>query len=276
MKIGVSLRSGYAPMDARTGARWMVERARAAADAGLDSLFVGDHHNVPVPYYQNVADPRPPARGVGRTSGRRAVPACRCGIPCCSPSRSARSRRSRKDRSSCSARSAAATSSSACSTRRCATRPSRFEAALDIVRRLCARRRGEHRRRPWTIDRARIAPVPPEPLEVWIGGARRAGRRSRRPSRRRVPHRSRSDTRRGARARGALPRGVRAPRPRARPDRRAPRRARRRRRGRRAAGRRADHRARLPRLRPDGAVVGGVGRVADAFADLGASAAAPT
>ncbi len=32
----------------------MVERARAAADAGLDSLFVGDHHNVPVPYYQNV------------------------------------------------------------------------------------------------------------------------------------------------------------------------------------------------------------------------------
>ena len=54
MKVGVSLRSGYAPMDARPGARWMVERARAAADAGLDSLFVGDHHNVPVPYYQNV------------------------------------------------------------------------------------------------------------------------------------------------------------------------------------------------------------------------------
>ena len=32
----------------------MIERARAAADAGLDSLFIGDHHNVPVPYYQNV------------------------------------------------------------------------------------------------------------------------------------------------------------------------------------------------------------------------------
>src|SRR5438105_15745601 len=53
MKVGVSLRSGYPPMDARTGARWMVERARAASDAGLDSLFVGDHHGVPVPYYQN-------------------------------------------------------------------------------------------------------------------------------------------------------------------------------------------------------------------------------
>src|SRR6476619_2968802 len=54
MKIGVSRRSGYPPMDARTGARWMIERPRAARDAGLDSLFVGDHHNVPVPYYQNV------------------------------------------------------------------------------------------------------------------------------------------------------------------------------------------------------------------------------
>ncbi len=54
VSIGASLRSGYAPPDVRTGARWMVERARAAADAGLDSLFVGDHHNVPVPYYQNV------------------------------------------------------------------------------------------------------------------------------------------------------------------------------------------------------------------------------
>src|SRR4029077_10887203 len=54
LRVGVSLRSGYAPMDARTGARWMIERARAASDAGLDSLFVGDHHNVPVPYYQNV------------------------------------------------------------------------------------------------------------------------------------------------------------------------------------------------------------------------------
>ena len=54
MRVGASLRSGYAPMNAREGAQWMIERARAASDAGLDSLFVGDHHNVPVPYYQNV------------------------------------------------------------------------------------------------------------------------------------------------------------------------------------------------------------------------------
>lgn len=54
MEIGVSLRSGYAVADVRQGARWMVERARAARDAGLDSLFLGDHHVAGGAYYQNV------------------------------------------------------------------------------------------------------------------------------------------------------------------------------------------------------------------------------
>jgi alkanesulfonate monooxygenase SsuD/methylene tetrahydromethanopterin reductase-like flavin-dependent oxidoreductase (luciferase family) len=50
------------------------------------------------------------------------------------------------------------------------TRPSRFEAALDVVRRLCA---GEAvtMDKPYEIPKAQIAPVPTEPLEVWIGGA---------------------------------------------------------------------------------------------------------
>ena len=49
-------------------------------------------------------------------------------------------------------------------------RPSRFEAVLDIVRRLCA---GEevNTDSPYAIARARIAPIPPQPLEVWIGAA---------------------------------------------------------------------------------------------------------
>jgi alkanesulfonate monooxygenase SsuD/methylene tetrahydromethanopterin reductase-like flavin-dependent oxidoreductase (luciferase family) len=53
MRIGVSLRSGYDLDDPRLGARWMIERTVAAREAGLDSLFVGDHHVTPIAYYQN-------------------------------------------------------------------------------------------------------------------------------------------------------------------------------------------------------------------------------
>ena len=54
LKLGTSLSSSYphAP-DERAGAQWMIERAAAAAAAGLDSLTVGDHHATPSPYYQN-------------------------------------------------------------------------------------------------------------------------------------------------------------------------------------------------------------------------------
>src|SRR5215468_7697626 len=52
MRIGTSLRTSYA-VDPRTGARWLIERARAARTAGLDSLFVGDHHATGGAYYQN-------------------------------------------------------------------------------------------------------------------------------------------------------------------------------------------------------------------------------
>jgi alkanesulfonate monooxygenase SsuD/methylene tetrahydromethanopterin reductase-like flavin-dependent oxidoreductase (luciferase family) len=54
MHIGVSERSGYGDADGRTGARWMVERTRAARDAGVDSLFLGEHHSTGSTYFQNV------------------------------------------------------------------------------------------------------------------------------------------------------------------------------------------------------------------------------
>jgi alkanesulfonate monooxygenase SsuD/methylene tetrahydromethanopterin reductase-like flavin-dependent oxidoreductase (luciferase family) len=49
-------------------------------------------------------------------------------------------------------------------------RPSRFEAGLDIIRRLFA---GEtvDADGPFPVAGARIAPVPPEPVAVWIGGS---------------------------------------------------------------------------------------------------------
>ena len=54
IRIGVSLRSAYGPVAPRVGARWMVERAAVARAAGLDSLFVGDHHVTGSTYFQNV------------------------------------------------------------------------------------------------------------------------------------------------------------------------------------------------------------------------------
>jgi hypothetical protein len=39
--------------DPRQVARWMIERTAAAHRAGLDSLFIGDQHVSPAPYYQN-------------------------------------------------------------------------------------------------------------------------------------------------------------------------------------------------------------------------------
>jgi len=54
MRIGISLTSNHPDAkDPRQGARWMIERAAAAHRAGLDSLFVGDQHVSPTPYYQN-------------------------------------------------------------------------------------------------------------------------------------------------------------------------------------------------------------------------------
>lgn len=169
MKIGVSLRSAYALPDVRTGARWMIERAQAASAAGLDSLFVGDHHNVPVPYYQNVPmiarllaewDERPAgalfllplwhpvlaAEQIGTLASIAQGPfILQCALGGGAEQFDAMGIPIRQ-------------------------RPSRFEAVLDIVRRLCA---GEEvdTDSPYPIVKARIAPIPPQPLEVWIGAS---------------------------------------------------------------------------------------------------------
>ncbi|MEM7095006.1 MAG: LLM class flavin-dependent oxidoreductase [Actinomycetota bacterium] len=53
MRVGTSLTTNLAAPDPASGAAWLIERARAAHDAGLDSLSLGDHHAVRAPYYQN-------------------------------------------------------------------------------------------------------------------------------------------------------------------------------------------------------------------------------
>jgi 3-hydroxyisobutyrate dehydrogenase-like beta-hydroxyacid dehydrogenase len=75
MKIGVSLTSAFTGVDGRTGARYLIERAGAARRAGLDSLFVGDHHATPGALLPERADPGALPRRVGRRAVRRAVPA---------------------------------------------------------------------------------------------------------------------------------------------------------------------------------------------------------
>lgn len=53
MKIGISVSSSYPDIAPKVAADWMVERTRAANTAGLDYLFVGDHHSTKTPYFQN-------------------------------------------------------------------------------------------------------------------------------------------------------------------------------------------------------------------------------
>lgn len=54
MRLGVSLNSTHDTADHARGAREVIERARTSRDAGLDSLSLGDHHSMAVPYYQGV------------------------------------------------------------------------------------------------------------------------------------------------------------------------------------------------------------------------------
>ena len=252
----------------------MVERARAAAAAGLDSLFVGDHHNVPVPYYQNVPilgrllaewDDRPAgalfllplwhpvlvAEQIGTLAAIAAGPV----------HHAVRGRWRRR-------------AVPRASTRRCASGRRACEAALDIVRALCRGRDGDRRRRTVADRPGPHRTGPARAAEVWIGAVV-SRRRSTAPPRhrRRVPDRTgghadaRSptlvETYRDACARHGRspPTGSRCgatctsrrptKRPRSSPTRSSPR------------GYRG--------FDPSAVVVGGPGQVTDAFAALGAA-----
>src|SRR5262245_4272694 len=165
--MGVSLRTAFVVDDVRAGVRWIVERAAAARDAGLDCLLVGDHHVTPVPYYQNTPllgrllaewgdrpfgalfllplwNPVLVAEQVGTLAslapGRFILPLAVGGKDQFAPMGVHVHHRGRH-----------------------------FEAGLDIVRRLLA---GETvtTREPFHVREARVSPLPPDPVDVWIGG----------------------------------------------------------------------------------------------------------
>lgn len=167
MRIGISVSSSFRVEDPRLGARWMVERARAARLAGLDSLFVGDHHVTPSPYYQNTAI-------LGRMLAEwgEAPAGALYLLPLWHPVLLAEQ---------------VATLASIAPGRfilQCGLGGDRrqsagmgvdqrhrvpmFELALETLRALW---RGEEvtLSKHWSAQRARIAPLPPEPVEVWVG-----------------------------------------------------------------------------------------------------------
>jgi alkanesulfonate monooxygenase SsuD/methylene tetrahydromethanopterin reductase-like flavin-dependent oxidoreductase (luciferase family) len=170
MQVGVSLRSSYPPMDARLGARWMLERARAAAAAGLDSLFVGDHHNVPVPYYQNV-----PIMGRLLAEWDERLAGVLFLLPLWHPVLVAEQIGTLASIARGPFVMQCAVGAGEEQFRVFGTslreRARRFEAALDVIRALCRAETVTVDDGPWAIDRAKIAPVPPDPLQVWIGAA---------------------------------------------------------------------------------------------------------
>lgn len=169
MKIGISITSAYPVSDVRDGAQQMIDRTRAASVAGLDSLFVGDHHVVPSPYYQNTPMlGRLLAEWNGGDAGalfllplwnpvllaeQVATLAClnagrfilQCGLG--------------RDEYQFNAMGADIR-----------YRPSAFEQSIDCLRRLW---RGESVSLDgrWQFSEAKISPLPPEPIDIWVGAS---------------------------------------------------------------------------------------------------------
>src|SRR5438105_15901617 len=170
MRVGISLTSGHADAkDPRQGARWMIERTTAARRAGLDSLFLGDHHMSPTPYYQNT-----PMLGRLLAEWGGAPAGCLFLLPLWHPVLVA-------EQIGTLAAIARGLFIMQCGlgwgdTRFAAmganirTRPSAFEEALDIVRRLLVGETMSSSRR-FQIAQASLALRPAEPIEVWIGAS---------------------------------------------------------------------------------------------------------
>jgi alkanesulfonate monooxygenase SsuD/methylene tetrahydromethanopterin reductase-like flavin-dependent oxidoreductase (luciferase family) len=169
MRVGISLTSARRVSDPRAGARVMIERAAAARRAGLDSLFLGDHHATPQPYYQNV-----PMLGRLLAEWGDRPAGCLFLLPLWNPvllaeqvgtlaaiaaGRFILQAGLGEGEEQFAAMGAALTS-----------RPSAFEQSLDIVRRLLAGETVSASGR-FTVRAARLALHPPEPVEVWIGAS---------------------------------------------------------------------------------------------------------
>jgi alkanesulfonate monooxygenase SsuD/methylene tetrahydromethanopterin reductase-like flavin-dependent oxidoreductase (luciferase family) len=170
MRIGISLTSSHADAnDPRQGARRMIERTSAARRARLDSLFVGDHHVSATPYYQNT-----PMLGRLLAEWGAAPAGCLFLLPLWHPVLVA-------EQIGTLAALAQGPFIMQCGLgygeaqfaamgANIKTRPSAFEEALDIVRRLLAGETVSSSQR-FRVAKASIGLRPAEPVEVWIGAS---------------------------------------------------------------------------------------------------------
>src|SRR5947209_231780 len=170
MRVGISLTTNYPDVkDPRQGARWIIERAAAARRAALDSLFIGDQHASPTTYYQNT-----PMLGRLLAEWGERPAGCLFLLPLWHPVLAAEQIGTLAAIArgpfimQCGlgwgeARFAAMGAN-------IRTRPSAFEEALDIVRRLLAGETVSSSRR-FRIAEASLALRPAEPVEVWIGAS---------------------------------------------------------------------------------------------------------
>jgi len=166
MRIGISMASSYMVKDIRDGARWMIERAKASAEAGLDSLFVGDHHATLTPYYQNT-----PILGRVLAEWHDAPAGALYLLPFRHPvllaEEAATLAAMAPNRFILQAGLGHGDREFAAFGINAKHRPSRFEESLQIMRRLWAGEIVSHQGR-WQLQEARISPTPPEKIEVWI------------------------------------------------------------------------------------------------------------
>lgn len=169
MRIGVSEASARKVSEPRQGARWMIERAATARRAGLDSLFVGDHHSTPAPYYQNV-----PILARMLAEWGDAPAGCLFLLPLWNPVLLAEqvgtlaSIAGGRFIVQVGLGDDEAQFAAMGSTVR--TRVSAFEQSLDAVRRLLAGEVVSASGR-FAFQQARVALLPAEPVEIWVGAS---------------------------------------------------------------------------------------------------------
>lgn len=167
MRIGISVQSAYRVDDPAQGVRHMLERAEAASQADLDSLFVGDHHVTDYAYYQNAPIlGRMLAHWHGKPAGALYL------LPLWHPVLLAEQISTlaaiMPGRFIMQCGLGGLPDQSAGMGVDMSQRVAMFEDSLAIMRQLWAGETVSHDRF-WHLENAHIAPLPAQAIEVWIG-----------------------------------------------------------------------------------------------------------